>query len=171
MDGLTLEFVMRQDPHARALFEGVFASDTLPHALHRRPSLLIVNTDPISKGGSHWLAIYISCEGKGEFFDSYGLPPYVPQIRSFLDKRCKSWRYNTVDLQAVNTTVCGQYCVMYLLFKAHGYSLFDFVKNFSNECLKNDETVHRMFERYSKNVKLCDDVRVKKNQVCCKRKQ
>ena len=54
MDGHTLESVLRRDPHAAPLFVGVFASDTLPHSIHTKPALIIVNTDPIQKPGAHW---------------------------------------------------------------------------------------------------------------------
>lgn len=172
MDGITLERVVRQDPHADAQFAGVFASDTLPRTLKCKPALLIANLDPISKPGSHWVAIRIGCDGKGEYFDSYGLPPYVPKLRRYLDRKCRSWRYNTVDLQALNSTVCGQYCAMFVLFRAHGYTMQNFVnKYFTEHCQKNDRLVYSMFKRYSRNVKLCDDVHTKKTQVCCERKK
>lgn len=172
MDGLTLHQVMTQDPHAAPLFEGVFAADTLPRYLHKKPAYFIMNTDPIRKPGQHWLAVSIDCHGRGEYFDSYGQPPYITEHRKFLDRHCKSWRYNHLDLQALDSVVCGQYCVMYLLHKAHGYSLPDFVNMyFTDDCNKNDKLVEQMFHRYMKNVKLCDDISVKKNQTCCMRKK
>lgn len=171
MDGLTLEAVLKQDHHAGPLYIGTFAADTLPRSVTRVPALLIVNSDPVSKGGQHWLAISINTEGKGEYFDSYGLKPFVPKHRQFLDRVCKSWRFNHTDLQALDSSVCGQYCVMYLLFKAHGYTLKNFLDIFSTDCQKNDAFVHHLFQRYSKNVKLCDDVAVKKTQHCCKRRK
>lgn len=173
MDGLTLERVIRKDPHASRIFEGVFASDTLPHRLKSRPALLIVNSDPISKPGTHWLAISIDAEGRGEFFDSYGLKPYIPGHRRFLNRMCKSWKYNNFDLQALRSTVCGQYCVMYLLFKAHGYTLHDFVTQFfSDDCNNNDRVVANMFKRYSKKITLCKDFSAKRNhQSCCERRK
>lgn len=170
MDGHTLEAVLRKDPHASAHFDGVFASDTLPHNTHK-PSLIIVNTDPITKPGAHWQAIYISCDGRGEHFCSYGLGPYVPKIRNFMDRQCKFWNKNTIDLQAFDSSVCGQYCVLYLLFKVHGYSMKEFVSCFSSDCNLNDQFVDQMFQRYAKSVKICDYIRVKKCQTSCKKRE
>lgn len=170
MNGNELESVMRQDPHADTMFHGVFASDTLPHSCARLPAMFIVNTDPRSKPGSHWQAIYIDCERRGEFFDSYGLPPYVPHHVAFLKKTCKSFKYNHTDLQALHSSMCGQYCAMFLLFKAHGYSMNHFVKLFSLNCEKNDLLVNKMFKRYSNKVNFCREFGVIK-QTCCKRKR
>lgn len=170
MNGNELESALGQDPHAAAMFHGVYACDTLPLTVAKLPALFIVNTDSISKPGSHWQAIYIDCERRGEFFDSYGLPPYVPQHVSFLKKTCKSYKYNHTDLQALNSSVCGQYCAMFLLFKSHGYSMNYFVKYFSSDCEKNDVLVNKMFKRYTKSVKFCNEFGVKM-QSCCKRKR
>lgn len=170
MDGPTLERFVRHDPHASRYFLGVFAADTLPRTVTSLPAFLIVNSDPISKPGTHWLAMSIDACGKGQFFDSYGERPRVSLHKRFLSRVCKSWTYNHVDLQALDSLVCGHYCVMYILCKAHGYTLSDFVKCFSPNCAQNDELVEKMFLRYSKNVKLCDDVVVKGNiQKCSKR--
>lgn len=171
MDGKTLEMVLRKDPHASAIFEGVYASDTLPFTINKKPALIIVNTDPIAKPGAHWQAMYIGCDGRGEHFCSYGLGPYVPSIRKFLDRQCKVWTKNTIDLQAFDSDVCGQYCAMYLLYKAHGYTMRDFVNRFSNNCHANDNFVNSMFKRYSKNVMICDEMRIKKCQSSCKKRK
>lgn len=168
MDGHQLESVMRHDPHAAGMFCGVFASDTLPRSVSHFPACFIVNTDPIRKSGTHWQAIFIDKDRRGEFFDSYGMAPYIRDHVIFLDKMCKSYKYNRQDLQSIDSAVCGQYCVMNLLFKAHGYTLNYFLDCFfSADCVKNDVIESKMFKRYSKNVKLCDDIYVKK-QACCK---
>lgn len=91
MDGLTLAALMKKDKHVSPLFEGVFAADTLPRTLHKRPALIICNTDPIALPGQHWVACYVDKDGHGEYWDSYGGKPFVKQHRAFL---------NRVDLQS-----------------------------------------------------------------------
>ncbi|KAK3921624.1 Protease, partial [Frankliniella fusca] len=150
MDGYTLEAVLLKDPHAAPYFAGVFASDTLPRTIQQKPALIIVNTDPIKRPGAHWQAIYLGCYGRGEHFCSYGLGPYVPKIRQFMDL-CSLWKKNTIDLQSIDSAVCGQYCTMYLLFKAHGFSMQEFLSYFTTDCNQNDEMVNKMFQRYAKN--------------------
>lgn len=171
MDGYTLEHAMRQDPHATSNFAGVFASDTLPHRLHHKPCLLIVNTDPIFKPGTHWLAIHIDREGRGTFFDSYGFPPYIPNIKRFLNRMCTSWKYNHIDLQNLGSTVCGQYCVMFLLYQAHGFSLDRFCKLFTTNLRRNDILVNKMFRHSMKRAKPCQEIKDKPCQTCTKRRK
>lgn len=88
-----------------------------------------------------------------------------------MERQCSLWTKNTKDLQAFDSAVCGQYCTMYLLFKAHGFSMQKFVSCFSLDCNKNDKIVNKMFQRYAKNVNLCDDVLQKKTQSCCKKRK
>jgi hypothetical protein len=104
-------------------FLGVFASDMLPTHPIQRSGTLIVNTDPHTETGSHWLAIHIqSRSSRLYYFDSYGLPPYIPTIQSFINRNCAVWDYNTVQLQGSTTTVCGKYCCLLALYTDRGYS-------------------------------------------------
>ena len=68
-----LNYLAEDDRELRPYFRGVFAADKLPAAAKKRVNAYIVNTDPASKPGEHWLAIWThhtTCE----VFDSYGLP-------------------------------------------------------------------------------------------------
>lgn len=172
MEGSTIEALMRSDPHTSPFFQGVFAADTLPRRINKKPALLVVNTDPISKPGAHWQAIHIDEAGKGEFFCSYGLKPFVPNHRHFLDRVCKQWCYNTTSLQAADSSVCGHYCVLYLIHKAHGYSLRQFLDMyFSDNVEINDAIVKYMVERYKQDIVFCDDFVVCNNVQRCSKKR
>jgi hypothetical protein len=109
-------------------FLGVFASDMLPKYPIQRSGTLIVNTDPHTESGSHWLAIHIqSRSSRLYYFDSYGLTPYIPAIQSFINRNCTVWDYNTVQLQGSTTTVCGKYCCLLALYMERVYSPQKFV--------------------------------------------
>lgn len=145
---MTLAELMKKDKHVAPLFEGVYAADTLPRRLHKRPALIICNTDPITLPGQHWVAFHVSRNGHGEYWDSYGGKPFVKQHRTFLDRVCKNWTYNTTSLQAIDSDVCGEYCVLYLVHRAHGFSLRPFVKKyFSTNPAKNDQVARTLFKR------------------------
>lgn len=89
------------------------AKDQLPH-IDVRPLALIVNSDPSYKDGTHWSAVYLFQDGRGEYFDSYGRAP-EKVIRNYLDRHAPNeWRYNERVLQNLGSTVCGAYCVQYL---------------------------------------------------------
>ena len=60
------------------MFLGVFPSDLLPQQPIAPSGTIIVNTEPHTEGGSHWLAIHLQSRPHSSFFDSYGLPPFIP---------------------------------------------------------------------------------------------
>ena len=84
-------------------FAGVYARNLIPHSLRPYEKAIVVNTDPHDQPGTHWVCLYV-IPPVVEYFDSYGMKAFLPDILNFIDRH-----------QALNTTVCCQYCVYYLL--------------------------------------------------------
>jgi hypothetical protein len=64
-------------------FPSVFPSDLLPKYPVALSGTLIVNTDPHTESGSHRFAIHFqSRSSTAYYFDSYGLPPFIPSIQT-----------------------------------------------------------------------------------------
>ena len=38
------------------------------------PSAYVINSETHDQPGEHWVAVYFDQHGRGEYFDSYGLP-------------------------------------------------------------------------------------------------
>ena len=170
--GYEIHAVMSGDTHSARHYIGTFAADTLPRYAPR-PSLIVMNNLASHTAGEHWLAATIDAQGRGEFFDSYGRPPLVKNHREFMNRNCTRWDYNETCLQSIGSDVCGQYCVMYLLHRAHGINLSDYVQSyFSNDTIKNDEIVSAMFERYTVKNPLCETLSLScHNQKCYPRRK
>lgn len=151
--------------HTLPVFTRVYAANRLPNSISI-PCGIVVNTDPDFKPGSHWVAIYIDKFRNGEYFDSYGLPPFVSHHQQFLRSNCKRLVYNTVEMQSLNSDVCGQYCLLYLYFRAHARSLADFQKLFSQNTLENDQILRFNFKQYFKFVKIGKNHTPHKIQSC-----
>jgi hypothetical protein len=49
---------------------------------------IVLNLDPQTQNGSHWVAMYLE-NGKGEYFCSYGSSPTIAQFINFLNRNCK----------------------------------------------------------------------------------
>lgn len=122
-------------------FVGVYPSDMLP-TISEYPAALVCNTDPHNKPGQHWIAMYIDVDGYGEYFDSYGMPPLVPAFGTFLTHTTSTWIYNSRRLQSNYSTVCGQYCIYYLVYRTKGIPMNTLIRNFTNDLYFNDETVN-----------------------------
>ena len=88
MDTHQLRKVLEQDKLTKKILKGVFASDQLNFTQKKYPFLLIVNSDPASLPGTHWLALYLSSKQGGEFYDSYGndISSYSKTIDKFMKR-------------------------------------------------------------------------------------
>ena len=124
-------------------FLGVFPSDLLPQTPVAQSGTLIVNTDPHTKGGSHWLAVHLQSRCLSYYFDSYGLPPFIPSIQSFINRNCIVWDYNAIQLQGPSSTVCGKYCCLFTLYMDRVYIPRQFVGLLTTE--EADKVVSDMF--------------------------
>ena len=99
----------------------------LNHFLHTnfdKPSLIVFNYDDCDKSGSHWVAVFID-KNNIEYFDSYAIPPLTETLLNkieFLSVN-KTIKFNSTCFQGDSTSVCGQYCLIYLLLCSRGYQM------------------------------------------------
>ena len=127
-------------------FRGTYSRNLLPNKINK-PFGIVINTDPSSEPGEHWVAIYMSTEGELEYFDSFGLPPLHAEIIEFLDNNCvNGWSYNTITFQSIYSTTCGMYCVIYLYFKCTGKSFYDFTALFNYNETINDKIAKILYK-------------------------
>jgi hypothetical protein len=108
-----LHGVMKRDPS----FLGVFAIDKIPPAVDKSKNLkIIINLDPSTKPGSHWVAIWRK-NTTSYYFDSFGRPP-PKSIEDWLIRNSDSWAYNKTKMQSDNDkTACGYLCISFLTKK------------------------------------------------------
>ena len=145
MNTQQIEALLNRDPYSKDIFKKVCARDQIEKPTF--PSAYVINSDPSNKPGEHWIAVYFDKKGRGEYFDSYGLPPHVLQLDSYMN--CYSstdWIYNKKPLQALFSSVCGHYCVYFILFRCRGKSLHRIVHNFSSNLTENDRCVTRFIQ-------------------------
>jgi len=164
MNTKQVENLLRSDCKSSLIFEGVFASDRIPIVCETKTAM-VLNFDPYAQTGSHWIGIYIE-NGCGEYFDSYGMYPPITHFVNFLNRNCTSWSFNTEELQAIDSEVCGHYCIWFLSERVRGRSMKEIVSRFSSDLKKNDllvkELVESRFGRIASHF-IDDDV----TQQCC----
>lgn len=119
-------------------FVGVFAADKIPTRLPVGKAL-IVNTDPSTRPGQHWVALYATASNEGEFFDSFGRPPFTREVISWCQNHfSKSLTYNSSLLQHPLSDSCGRFCIQFVRHRIAGVSFHDFVAHFSSNLHEND---------------------------------
>ena len=160
MNTSQLHRAMMSEPLCRDNFIGVFASDKLPKTVKTYPACMIANVDDSKQPGSHWVAFFFDQEGQGQFFDSYGHSPqhYTTKFNDLLNKNSNSWTFNRKKVQSDFTTVCGQYCLYYVLFRCKGGRLTEMLDLFGEDTYLNDITVNEFVkERFMLNTRVVDD--------------
>ena len=73
MNSLQIERLLKSDFETKSVFKKVCALGQLEKPTF--PSAYVINSDPSTEPGEHWIAVYFDKHGRGEYFDSYGLPP------------------------------------------------------------------------------------------------
>lgn len=116
---------------------GVFPADQIPR-VWTKPTAFVLNTDDHTKPGMHWVAVHVDKLGNAMYFDSYGIPPFIPEHFNRLRKNCKHFRWNAVQLQSESSDTCGQFCLMFLDYMSSGLGIQTFLNNFSDDLKKND---------------------------------
>ena len=130
-------------------FRGVFAADTVPVVPRDYSNWsLVVNTAPIASGGDHWVAMWFENEIL-HFFCSYGSHPVIDLSANI--RRCIGNRfvlYNPNQIQGECSSVCGHYCVVFLISMCLGLSYASFLELFTRGDLsKNDAWVKHIVDR------------------------
>ena len=169
MNTIELTAVCQKMAH-KAYFLGALPCNHLPREIHQRPVMMVVNTEPSHMAGAHWLAIYITDEKQGYFFDSYGNPPsyseFPETIQRFLDQHCIDVVHSTQQVQDPSSTACGHHCVFFLFNMQKGVSYQKFLKMYGDNLPRNDEKVYDFVNRVQPNVCNEHDMMCVQSCVC-----
>ena len=149
------------------LFKGVFPCDSIPSKRFELPYALIINTDPASKPGTHWVALYIDQDNHAEFFDSFGLPLVNKYIVDFIDDNCASACWNSVCIQSELSIKCGQFALGFIKARLQGINADKFIGLFTSDLdkLLDNDVVIENFNRRCKAYQA--SVRSKSNKHRC----
>ena len=136
----TINEILNTDKITRKIYLGCYAIDELTK-INKFPSCLIINSEPRTKSGEHWLACYLDSHKNVYFFDSYGKEPSFYKLDKFLKNNSLKIFYNTKRIQGI-LPYCGLYCIFFLIFIVRN-RLFDFYKLFKKNVILNDNFIHQ----------------------------
>lgn len=133
---------------------GVFARNELPTNNGFLPIVIIFNTDPSTAPGSHWLGIVVKKLPRRStptvyFIDSFGQPPSIYNVESYLRTFSSDIRYFTSQMQSTTTATCGAfaiYCTYYLLYR--NVNTLDDISTYltTNNIILNDSLVYNFIK-------------------------
>lgn len=119
-------------------FWGTFACNQCP-IIEKRPFGIVMNTDSSSGRGEHWVALWAREDGIGEYFDSFGFAPLVPDHQKYIDTMCPNgFLYNNRTIQHPSSRSCGLFCVAFIVSKLEDIPLQKFIHKYSLDLAKND---------------------------------
>lgn len=122
-------------------FMGCYSIDNLPLRVKQFPTSLIINTDPTTEPGDHWVAVYMT-KTKCFYFDSFGLGIIDKSIIDFLKQFYKKVTINDECIQHYNSDKCGLYCIAFINKVKSKNTYNQFISNFNFvHLLDNDKIV------------------------------
>ena len=128
----------------KASFHNVLSMDTLPPFVSSLPFLMIINTDAHNLPGTHWIAVYIDAQRRGEIFDSLALPTPLP-LAKWMNQFTISWRTNAHTYQHLLSTNCGAFVLYYVLTRPYVLSMEDITKTFTSSLYENECRVQTFY--------------------------
>ena len=166
MDGHQLGHVLGQDSYVKDVLKnnpralvGVFTLEEVNSLISNDlvpedPIAIIVNTeeDP-TKAGQHWVALYSDAQcpdGRLDYFDSLGSPPTKQAFFHFFNRLQRNWQYNKECLQHGLSSVCGYYCLYFLIRRLRGDTMKTISLQFEDDQLKNDNAVQKFIHKHYK---------------------
>ena len=104
---------------------GVFAKDQIKKPL--KDGFYIINLDNSDGNGTHWTALYKINDAFSLYWDSFGFPP--PE---YIDNILYKYDYNKKQIQDIDSTSCGFYCVAFIKFLSDKSDKLTAFKTFCN---------------------------------------
>ena len=117
-------------------------NENVPH-IHKQ-ALFIYNLEPAYMSGSHWVATYVK-DNVINYFDSFGMPPFQEMVNHAKKKNLTLLHQNN-QIQNIQTTTCGYFCLYFLNEMNKGNSYYDLLQVFDiNDTMKNESFIEHYF--------------------------
>ena len=117
--------------------------ESSPH--NHKQALFIYNLEPSYMSGSHWVATYVK-NGIINYFDSFGMPPFQ-EIVDHAKRKNMTLLHQNIQIQNINTTTCGYFCLYFLNEMSKGRSYYDSMKVFNiHNTMKNEKYIENYFK-------------------------
>lgn len=128
MNSLQLEQILERDEFTKTKKCFVIARDIFINKNIPAPSFIICNTDNSDGTGIHWFVVYYEDYNHVELFDSFALLSIDETLMNKIISLAPNMTYNDTVIQGSNSSVCGQYCIIFLLLRSRGHSFHQIIR-------------------------------------------
>ena len=143
-----IEKILRRCWQTSPYYIGCFAADQIPRALPWYPCCMVVNTDPSSGQGTHWVALFVNSNLSIEYYDPLGVwPPISPYISEYLASY-KEIKFNKEPLQNINSITCGPHVIFFLYQRCKGIMFDEFVWRLCHSKVHPDQIVTEFLKQH-----------------------
>jgi len=109
----------------------------------------IVNLENHNLDGTHWVLVYNVDPDCIIYFDSFGQPP-TESVKKYIKKIHSTGKkafYSKLDLQAINSDMCGEFCIYVADHLLKGDKFNDILeKQFTKSVEENDLILKKYFK-------------------------
>lgn len=119
-------------------YYGTRPSDMLPHKLGKKS--IVINFDTSDGGGTHWVCMWNKNPKFLFYFDSFGLAP-PKRIKKAIMREGKKAIMNTIQIQNIDSNMCGYYCCYVIDRLDKGDSFTDILYDFEHNTLENEKKI------------------------------
>ena len=119
----------------------------VPH--NHKEALFIYNLEPSYMNGSHWVSTYVK-DNVINYFDSFGMYPFQEMVDHAKRKNLTLLHQNQ-QIQRLNTTTCGYFCLYFLNEMHKGVDYFDLLQVFDFDTMENEKFIEKYFTIIEKN--------------------
>lgn len=137
MTGLTNGYVEKLGLCLVENFLGTFPCDIQPDVEGLKSFSVVFNESKHNDAGSHFVCAYAT-EDKIYYFDSMGLNLENDYIKMFILSCGRTAVLSNVQIQSLNSNMCGFFCICFLLYMSLGMDFKKFFNCFSADLKLND---------------------------------
>lgn len=151
----TGEILKMMKPYTKKGFVGVIPSDYVDKIDPKRKFAFIMNTDPSSKKGKHWVGVFIDTKHDMsiEYYDSFGVEPskdFLKRIKLLIDKMkinvYLKLKVNKIKQQSSSTDNCGFFAMRFIMNRLDGKP-FKFCSGF-NDVKNGEEKIQLLKQKF-----------------------
>ena len=143
LSGKQMDIICSNHFHTQDKYRGIFTSNGLPEPnklMETTPWFIIVNIDPNTSPGSHWVTIYCDNTKSISYFCSVGTRPRG-DILKFLESY-EDVIINSHQLQTNDGDLCGEFCLFYADLRSLEFTDSEILQLFNPESAnQNDDIV------------------------------